>query len=284
MEISLLAVLIGGILTVLSPCGALLLPSFFALAFERRSMLLARAGVFLLGVAVVMVPLGFGASAIGGWLLRSQDTLLTVAGAGLIVMAVLMLLGRGRGTSRLAARWQQRFAGETSPVAIAGLGAVYGLAGSCAGPILGTVLTIAALQQDPLRGGALMGVYAIGVTLPVLVLASLWSTAMPTRIRSWQSRTVRLGRSEFSIVTLLTAGAMLLAGVWLVLAGAEVGPALGLPGVGDTTRLDLQLQAWALRVGERIPDGALLGGAAVVVLGVLGQRIRTRRAGTTVRR
>lgn len=283
MEISLLAVLIGGILTVLSPCGALLLPSFFALAFERRSMLFARAGVFLLGVAVVMVPLGFGASAIGGWLLRSQDTLLTVAGAGLIVMAVLMVLGRGRGTSRLAERWQQRLAGETSPVAIAGLGAVYGLAGSCAGPILGTVLTIAALQDDPLRGAALMAVYAVGVTLPVLLLASVWSTALPGRVRAWQARTVRIVRVEVALVALLTAGAMLLAGVWLLLAAAEIGPAPGLPGVGDTTRLDLRLQAWALRVGERIPDGVLLGGAAVVVLGVLVSRLRSQHDGSVSR-
>ena len=44
----------------------------------------------------------------------------------------------------------------------------------CIGPVLGSVLAIAAGQSDVLRGGVLLGVYAAGLTLPLLVTAVLF--------------------------------------------------------------------------------------------------------------
>jgi cytochrome c biogenesis protein CcdA len=49
IEIGYLAAFLGGVLTLLSPCGALLLPSFFAYAFDRPGVLLSRTGVFYAG-------------------------------------------------------------------------------------------------------------------------------------------------------------------------------------------------------------------------------------------
>jgi len=54
------------------------------------------------------------------------------------------------------------------------LGAVSGLAGFCAGPILGAVLTVAAASAQPLRGAALLTVYAAGMTAPLFGLAAAW--------------------------------------------------------------------------------------------------------------
>jgi cytochrome c biogenesis protein CcdA len=49
-EVNLLAALAAGTLSLLSPCSALLLPSFFAYAFASRTALMARTGVFYLGL------------------------------------------------------------------------------------------------------------------------------------------------------------------------------------------------------------------------------------------
>ncbi|WP_235686449.1 hypothetical protein [Tomitella gaofuii] len=62
-EIGLLGALLGGVLLLLSPCSALLLPSFFAYAFDSVGRLAARTVQFSLGLATVMVPLGAGVGA-----------------------------------------------------------------------------------------------------------------------------------------------------------------------------------------------------------------------------
>ena len=52
--IGLLGALLGGLLSLVSPCSALLLPSFFALAFERPVVLLRRVLAFYLGLVLVL--------------------------------------------------------------------------------------------------------------------------------------------------------------------------------------------------------------------------------------
>ena len=55
-DVGYLAAFLGGLLALLSPCSALLLPSFFAYAFTGRGRLLAHTGVFYLGLAATLVP------------------------------------------------------------------------------------------------------------------------------------------------------------------------------------------------------------------------------------
>jgi cytochrome c biogenesis protein CcdA len=62
VEVSYLAAFLGGILSLLSPCSALLLPAFFAYAFQSRKELLAKTAVFYVGLAATLVPLGMGTS------------------------------------------------------------------------------------------------------------------------------------------------------------------------------------------------------------------------------
>jgi cytochrome c biogenesis protein CcdA len=50
LEISYLAAFFGGILSLLSPCSALLLPAFFAYAFQSRKDLLTKTAIFYLGL------------------------------------------------------------------------------------------------------------------------------------------------------------------------------------------------------------------------------------------
>jgi cytochrome c biogenesis protein CcdA len=62
IEVGYLAAFLGGVLTLISPCGALLLPSFFAYAFGRPTRAARPNGRLLPGLAVTLVPLGMGAS------------------------------------------------------------------------------------------------------------------------------------------------------------------------------------------------------------------------------
>ena len=64
VEASYLTAFFGGVLSLLSPCSALLLPAFFAYAFQSRRKLLAKTAIFYLGLAATLVPLGMGISAV----------------------------------------------------------------------------------------------------------------------------------------------------------------------------------------------------------------------------
>lgn len=68
--------------------------------------------------------------------------------------------------------------GRTRPVAgsLAGtfaLGAVSGVAGFCTGPVVGAILTLALSSASPARGGTLLGLYGVGMVLPIMFIALL---------------------------------------------------------------------------------------------------------------
>jgi cytochrome c biogenesis protein CcdA len=280
MEIGYLAAFLGGVLTLLSPCGALLLPSFFAYAFDRPGVLLARTGVFYAGLAAVMVPLGTGAALASQVLLTNQDRVMVVAGWLLVVLGLVTAAGVGRLLPSLGGRAEARIAGHTSPAAVFGLGAVYGVAGSCAGPILGAVLTIAALDGRPAHGAALLAVYALGMAAPLFVLAGVWQR-FELGQRGWlRGRALQLGGWHLQTTSLVTGALFVAIGVWLLISGGT----MALPGLPDTTELDLAAQSWLLRLDRLAPDGlvlAVIAALAALVLVLRGRAARRRRTELT---
>ncbi len=58
MGIEAMVAFAGGVLSLLSPCSALLLPAFFAYAFPSRGQLVLRTGVFYLGAPHPVHPAG----------------------------------------------------------------------------------------------------------------------------------------------------------------------------------------------------------------------------------
>src|SRR5690625_6761763 len=80
MEVSYLVALVRGVLALLSPCAALLLPAFFAYAFSSPGKLLARTGIFYLGLLTTLIPLGVGIAGLGKLLSQHRSALITGAG------------------------------------------------------------------------------------------------------------------------------------------------------------------------------------------------------------
>ena len=159
LSIGYFAAFAGGVLALLSPCSALLLPSFFAYAFSGRTELVARTGVFFLGLALVLVPLGAGSAALASVITGHRELLISLAGWLIIALGVVQILGGGWSLAP-AARFQQRMASRGTWISTVGLGAAYGLAGFCSGPILGAVLTVAAAGGAPRGRGAPRGLRA----------------------------------------------------------------------------------------------------------------------------
>lgn len=194
---------------MLSPCSALLLPAFFAYAFQGKRELTARTSVFYLGLATIFVPLGMGASLATTLVIDHRDTMILAAGLLLIGFGVLELAGRSFSLMRMSGGTVEE---TRSLLGTYGLGIVYGFGGFCSGPILGSVLTVAATDDNVLRGGGLLATYALGTVVPLFVLAALWD-----RARIGERRWLRGWGINFGPVSIHSTN--LIAGVLFVLLG-----------------------------------------------------------------
>lgn len=269
-EIGYLGALLGGVLALASPCSAMLLPAFFAYAFDRPAQIVARTGLFYAGLLITLVPLGVAASSVGRVLTVHRETVILISGAVLVVLGLVQILGGGFG-SGLA----QRAAGRIrvrSGISVVALGAVYGLAGFCAGPILGSVLAVSAAGGDPVYGGVLLALYALGMVVPLLLLALAWKRFDLGR-RGWlRGREIRVGRLRTH--TTSVASGLLFVGLGLLFVLTDGTGSIASP-LGVDAQFDAQL--WAGRLGDRIGDVALVAAAVVAVVALLVRRSRGAR-------
>ena len=93
IKVTIAGAFLGGTLTLLSPCSALLLPAFFTYTFRSKTELAARPGIFLLGLATLLVPLGMGAAFAGSLVLDYRTESIWVIGSLLIIFGGLELAG-----------------------------------------------------------------------------------------------------------------------------------------------------------------------------------------------
>jgi cytochrome c biogenesis protein CcdA len=166
--VSLVAAFLGGVLVLLAPCSALLLPAFFAYGFSNRTALVRATLVFFVGLCIVLLPLGLAASLAARVLIQNRQTSIVLAGSVLIALGALLVMGRG--FSLVPARLLPVGRGTATLMT----GVVYGMTGFCSGPLLGGVLTVAVAGANPLFGGVLLLVYGLGMVAPLFVLAALW--------------------------------------------------------------------------------------------------------------
>lgn len=217
MEIGLVTAFLGGMLAILSPCGALLLPAFFASTVGTGPKLFLHGMIFYVGLLIVLVPLGVGAGALGGLFIAHRTVIIAIASIILIVFGVLQMFGFGFDIARALPGGQtlQRHASSrTGLVKTVMLGAASGVAGFCAGPILGAVLTLAAAQGNTVIAGALLAIYGAGMVVPLVLLAAVWNRMgdRPRRFIRGRAYTV-LGR-EFHTTSVATG--VLIVGVGIL--------------------------------------------------------------------
>ncbi|MEU0134834.1 cytochrome c biogenesis CcdA family protein [Streptomyces sp. NPDC006296] len=275
-DLGYFAALLGGLLALVSPCSALLLPAFFAYSVGSAARLLGRTGVFYAGLATTLVPLGAAGSYAGRLFYGHRDALVLGAGWLIIGLGLAQIAGLGFASRRIAA-----LSGRIRPttaLSVYALGAVYGLAGFCAGPVLGSVLTVAAVSGSPVYGGLLLAVYALGMAVPLFVLALLWERCDLGR-RAWlRGRPLRVGRLRLHSTSLVSG--LLFVGLGTLFLAYDGTTAL--PGLLDVDA-SFAVEQWAQRLGGRVSDAAVLAVVAAVALLALTvhavRRYRVGRAG-----
>lgn len=270
-EIGLLGALLGGVLLLLSPCSALLLPSFFAYAFDSSvGRLAGRTAVFYLGLATVMVPLGAGVGAFSSLVTRYRSTAAIVGGIVLIVLGVAIIVGKGFsfGPAQRASA-AIKISGNLSVYL---LGTVYALAGFCAGPLVGAVLSLALIGGAPVYGGLIGAAFALGMALPLFLLALLWERLGLGRRRWLRGREIGIGPLRTHTTSLISGLLFIGIGTLFLLTDgtANLGGVVG----ADT---DQRIQEFARSVSDAVPNTLVVFLLFVATAAVLGFRILRRR-------
>ncbi len=188
MLLALLAYL-GGVLTIVSPCILPVLPFVFARAdrsFMRSTLPL------LAGMAATFAIVATLAAVGGGWAIRANAigrwaALILLALFGIALVSPSISDRMTRPLVALGARLTERQPGEKESVwSSAVLGVATGLLWApCAGPILGLILTGAALQGASVGTTLLLAAYAAGACSPRSNAALAWARGC---VVGWASR------------------------------------------------------------------------------------------------
>lgn len=276
IDIGYTGAFLGGILTLLSPCSAILLPAFFAYAFSSPTALLGRTVLFYAGLVTTLVPLGIAASSVGTLVTTHRNVLIVVMSLVVIALGATQVLGVAL---PMPARTSSVERDASSIVSVYLLGTVYGVAGVCSGPILGSVLAVAAMGSDPAYGGLLLAVYALGMVIPIAVLALVWDRFQLSRRRWLRPKQITLGP-----VTTTSTG--VISGLLFIGIGALLLTTAGTANLGGVLTIDQEyraessIQQWSSNVSD---IAAVLVGLTVVALMVgWAKRKALRRPPTKV--
>jgi len=260
IDVGYVAAFLGGVLALISPCSALLLPSFFAYAFQRPGRLMARTFLFYLGLALTLVPLGVGSSFASRLFYGHREVLIFLAGWTIIVLGMVQFFGGGFAFKSIQGA-QARIHGQSNASVFA-LGAIYGLAGFCSGPILGSVLMVAAASGQPIRGGVLLAVYALGMSAPLFLLALIWDR-FKLGTRSWlRGRAFALGPLRLHSTSVISGLMFMSIGVLFLRYDGTAGIS-GVLGGNGLTNMEYQAQQWVQSLGRTLDALALVTIAAL---------------------
>jgi cytochrome c-type biogenesis protein len=219
-----LGVGLAGLVSFLSPCVLPLVPPYLGYlggttieqlgnkdeidAAVWRRVVLASV-FFVLGFTTVFVGFGAGASVLGQWIQAHKSELAIVAGLVIIVFGLHFL-----GVLRVPLLYREaRLHADRQGASLAGA-YVMGLAFAfgwtpCIGPVLATVLTLAANEASLGAGVRLLLVYSLGLGIP-FVLAAI---AIGPFLGFLQRFRRHLGRVEMVMGLLLVAtGVLMLTG------------------------------------------------------------------------
>lgn len=170
MEVSIInmAMAIGaGLASVLSPCVLPVIPIIMAGAEGKNRL---RPLIVVLGLAIAFMVMG-AVSALFGSLLIGRTRYIELAGAitivvmGLMVIFDLSVFKHFYQLSNIRVKSEGRFSGLILGMA---LGLIWV---PCVGPFLSTVLAMVGTSGQLTQGILLLGFYALGLAIPMLIVA-----------------------------------------------------------------------------------------------------------------
>lgn len=206
--LEILLAIVAGILTIAAPCILLPLPILFGSSVGHVSK--SRPLFITLGFVITFATLGLTLNFLVQSLMIPPNMLRNGAAVLLALFGVFMVWPTP--FERLTSHLSRFITGASQAGQKAGsgnfggfiIGVIIGIVWApCAGPILGTILTLVAQEQDMVRAGILLVAYSIGAGMPMLVIA-YGGQALTTKVRVIAQYGTRL-QQIFGVIIILLA-------------------------------------------------------------------------------
>jgi cytochrome c-type biogenesis protein len=235
---------ISGLLSFTSPCTLPILPAYFAFTFQAdRKRIALMTVAFFAGLATVFVFLGGSASIIGGWLTQNVYTLTTVGGWFIIAFGVMSILGKGFTGLKVSYQHSATLGGSFLFGGAFALGWV-----ACIGPILASLLVLAASGQTVLRGMLLLFIYAMGLGLPLIVVSTFFGrrdrNSLFWRFLRGKGWEVRVGRHTLYLHSTSILSGLLFVGLGAMMVTGYL--------TAFNRYIPVELQIWFLNLEEKL--------------------------------
>ncbi|HEX8732481.1 MAG TPA: cytochrome c biogenesis protein CcdA [Ktedonobacterales bacterium] len=209
---TVLIALLGGLASFFSPCVAPLAPGYISYissltlgdgeldassgAVSLRARVFSSAAVasvlFVAGLAVAFIGLGFLVAGFGSLLVAFRPVMQTIAGIVMLAMGAFLLgLLPRQVTEFLMREGRLHMTGDSlrgwglaAPFA---LGVVFAAGWTpCIGPVLGSILLFVGVSATAGQGALLLAFYTLGFAIPFLVIGIGWSFGL--RAFGWSKR------------------------------------------------------------------------------------------------
>jgi cytochrome c-type biogenesis protein len=233
--VGIIAALVAGIVSFLSPCVLPLVPGYLSAVTGVSANELESAGwrrvlgpslLFVASFSTIFILLGLTATGVGS-VLEDHRELLTKVSAALIIAMGLLFVG-SLFITRLNREWHVdallERAGRGGPIVA---GAAFAIAWTpCIGPTLGAILGAASLSNSVARGGFLLAVYSAGLAIPFILTAVAFSQMT----------------TAFAVVKRHYQAIVAVGGVILIAMGVLIW-------TGEIRQLNIEAQNWFSEIG-----------------------------------
>ena len=174
--IELLIAFGAGLISFLSPCVLPLIPGYVSFISGQSLQEILKSKkinflplvLFCLGFSTVFIILGASASFLGQTLLQNSNILRIIAGIFIIIFSLQLIGLINIGYLNLEKRFEAKKSQNILFPYIIGLAFGFGWT-PCIGPILGSILALASIEETLSRAIILLSFYSLGLAIPFVL-------------------------------------------------------------------------------------------------------------------
>jgi len=216
MNATLSIAFLAGVISFLSPCVLPLIPGYISyisgtslekLVQKKNNLVVIKTIFFTLGFSFVFITLGLTVSFLGKFFLNNSNILRIIAGM-VIIFFSLQLIGiinfkfMNKDIKIFTNQYNSNI---TFPLLV---GAAFGFGWTpCIGPILGSILALATIEENFINSILLLSFYSLGLAIPFIISGILINKFLffSKSLRKYVSKITKVG----GVILLLTGIAIL---------------------------------------------------------------------------
>ena len=178
MNTTLSIAFLAGLVSFLSPCVLPLIPGYISyisgtslnkITDKKRNLIVVKTIFFTLGFSFVFIALGLTASLIGKFFLINSNIFRIVAGVIIIFFSLqIMEIINFKFMNKDIRIFTDKYSNSLAfPLLV---GAAFGFGWTpCIGPILGSILTLASIEENINKSILLLSFYSLGLAIPFII-------------------------------------------------------------------------------------------------------------------